>query len=135
MLETFLEAFLISLIIYFVMLQVSVTARDDVPFFGPALPDPAVFKKVHLFSLYSCNVTSSTWNLCLGTQNWNSCFYKILHILQPLMFIYEVFGLLNILSDANKCKQVLLVQPPLLKHFLDFPLKISAQNVEKLNFI
>lgn len=26
--------------------QVSVTARDDVPFFGPALPNPAVFKKV-----------------------------------------------------------------------------------------
>lgn len=38
-------------------------------------------------------------------------FYTILHIFQPLMFIYEVFGLLNILSDANKCKQVLLVQP------------------------
>lgn len=28
------------------LLQVSVTARDDVPFFGPALPDPAIFKKV-----------------------------------------------------------------------------------------
>ncbi|XP_078803422.1 rap1 GTPase-activating protein 1 isoform X24 [Oryzias latipes] len=25
--------------------KVSVTARDDVPFFGPALPDPAIFKK------------------------------------------------------------------------------------------
>ncbi|XP_078413894.1 rap1 GTPase-activating protein 1-like isoform X9 [Cetorhinus maximus] len=25
--------------------KVSVTARDDVPFFGPALPDPAVFRK------------------------------------------------------------------------------------------
>ncbi|XP_068450717.1 rap1 GTPase-activating protein 1 isoform X7 [Clinocottus analis] len=29
--------------------KVSVTARDDVPFFGPALPDPAVFKKGHEF--------------------------------------------------------------------------------------
>lgn len=28
------------------LFQVSVTARDDVPFFGPPLPDPAVFKKV-----------------------------------------------------------------------------------------
>jgi len=28
------------------LFQVSVTARDDVPFFGPALPDPAIFKKV-----------------------------------------------------------------------------------------
>ncbi|XP_072540796.1 rap1 GTPase-activating protein 1 isoform X5 [Salminus brasiliensis] len=28
-----------------VLYKVSVTARDDVPFFGPALPDPAVFKK------------------------------------------------------------------------------------------
>ncbi|XP_060708304.1 rap1 GTPase-activating protein 1 isoform X2 [Hemiscyllium ocellatum] len=27
------------------MYKVSVTARDDVPFFGPALPDPAVFRK------------------------------------------------------------------------------------------
>ncbi|MGH0150530.1 UNVERIFIED_CONTAM: hypothetical protein FKN15_017823 [Acipenser sinensis] len=26
--------------------KVSVTARDDVPFFGPALPNPAIFKKV-----------------------------------------------------------------------------------------
>lgn len=26
--------------------KVSVTARDDVPFFGPTLPNPAVFKKV-----------------------------------------------------------------------------------------
>ncbi|XP_014886788.1 rap1 GTPase-activating protein 1 isoform X5 [Poecilia latipinna] len=25
--------------------KVSVTARDDVPFFGPALPDPAIFRK------------------------------------------------------------------------------------------
>ncbi|POI18901.1 hypothetical protein CIB84_017355, partial [Bambusicola thoracicus] len=25
--------------------KVSVTARDDVPFFGPPLPDPAVFRK------------------------------------------------------------------------------------------
>ncbi|XP_055078137.1 rap1 GTPase-activating protein 1 isoform X5 [Periophthalmus magnuspinnatus] len=28
-----------------VIYKVSVTARDDVPFFGPALPDPAIFKK------------------------------------------------------------------------------------------
>ncbi|XP_036390063.1 rap1 GTPase-activating protein 1 isoform X2 [Megalops cyprinoides] len=28
-----------------VLYKVSVTARDDVPFFGPALPDPAVFRK------------------------------------------------------------------------------------------
>jgi len=35
--------------------QVSVTARDDVPFFGPALPNPAVFKKVWTFrSTASC---------------------------------------------------------------------------------
>uniref|UniRef100_A0A674EWP0 RAP1 GTPase activating protein n=1 Tax=Salmo trutta TaxID=8032 RepID=A0A674EWP0_SALTR len=29
--------------------KVSVTARDDVPFFGPALPDPAIFKNGHEF--------------------------------------------------------------------------------------
>ncbi|XP_029947281.1 rap1 GTPase-activating protein 1 isoform X2 [Salarias fasciatus] len=28
-----------------VIYKVSVTARDDVPFFGPALPDPAIFRK------------------------------------------------------------------------------------------
>ncbi|XP_053498576.1 rap1 GTPase-activating protein 1 isoform X7 [Ictalurus furcatus] len=28
-----------------VLYKVSVTARDDVPFFGPALPDPAIFRK------------------------------------------------------------------------------------------
>ncbi|XP_031422499.1 rap1 GTPase-activating protein 1 isoform X5 [Clupea harengus] len=28
-----------------VLYKVSVTSRDDVPFFGPALPDPAVFRK------------------------------------------------------------------------------------------
>ncbi|XP_029993686.1 rap1 GTPase-activating protein 1-like isoform X9 [Sphaeramia orbicularis] len=28
-----------------VLYKVSVTARDDVPFFGPALPNPAIFKK------------------------------------------------------------------------------------------
>uniref|UniRef100_A0A1A8MT44 RAP1 GTPase activating protein n=1 Tax=Nothobranchius pienaari TaxID=704102 RepID=A0A1A8MT44_9TELE len=28
-----------------ILYKVSVTARDDVPFFGPALPNPAVFKK------------------------------------------------------------------------------------------
>ncbi|XP_060794262.1 rap1 GTPase-activating protein 1 isoform X10 [Neoarius graeffei] len=28
-----------------VLYKVSVTARDDVPFFGPTLPDPAIFKK------------------------------------------------------------------------------------------
>uniref|UniRef100_A0A7N8WJP2 RAP1 GTPase activating protein b n=1 Tax=Mastacembelus armatus TaxID=205130 RepID=A0A7N8WJP2_9TELE len=28
-----------------VIYKVSVTARDDVPFFGPTLPDPAIFKK------------------------------------------------------------------------------------------
>ncbi|XP_078139488.1 rap1 GTPase-activating protein 1 isoform X2 [Centroberyx gerrardi] len=32
-----------------VIYKVSVTARDDVPFFGPALPDPAIFKKGHEF--------------------------------------------------------------------------------------
>ncbi|KAM6927987.1 rap1 GTPase-activating protein 1 isoform 5-T5 [Xenentodon cancila] len=32
-----------------VTFKVSVTARDDVPFFGPALPDPAIFKKGHEF--------------------------------------------------------------------------------------
>lgn len=38
--------------------QVSVTARDDVPFFGPPLPDPAVFRKV------------STHGCCWGGCPW-----------------------------------------------------------------
>ncbi|TVK90469.1 Rap1 GTPase-activating protein 1 [Bagarius yarrelli] len=32
-----------------VLYKVSVTARDDVPFFGPALPDPAIFRKTPEF--------------------------------------------------------------------------------------
>lgn len=35
-----------------VLYKVSVTARDDVPFFGPALPNPAVFKKGPEFHEY-----------------------------------------------------------------------------------
>lgn len=38
--------------------QVSVTARDDVPFFGPPLPDPAVFRKV---STHGC-----CWGRAMG---------------------------------------------------------------------
>ncbi|NXE85990.1 RPGP1 protein, partial [Cochlearius cochlearius] len=38
--------------------KVSVTARDDVPFFGPPLPDPAVFRKV------------STHGCCWGGCPW-----------------------------------------------------------------
>ncbi|NXX71163.1 RPGP1 protein, partial [Spizella passerina] len=30
---------------FYLLLLVSVTARDDVPFFGPPLPNPAIFKK------------------------------------------------------------------------------------------
>ena len=32
--------------LYLILFQVSVTAREDVPHFGPKLPNPAVFKKV-----------------------------------------------------------------------------------------
>lgn len=35
------------------VLQVSVTARDDVPQFGPPLPNPPVFKKVQSCTLNS----------------------------------------------------------------------------------
>ncbi|CAG11829.1 unnamed protein product, partial [Tetraodon nigroviridis] len=42
-----------------VLYKVSVTARDDVPFFGPALPNPAIFKKVtHKFWKFSFPSTS-----------------------------------------------------------------------------
>lgn len=34
-----------------ILFQVSVTARDDVPFFGPPLPNPAIFRKVCFSSL------------------------------------------------------------------------------------
>uniref|UniRef100_A0A8B9HYT2 RAP1 GTPase activating protein n=1 Tax=Astyanax mexicanus TaxID=7994 RepID=A0A8B9HYT2_ASTMX len=35
-----------------VLYKVSVTSRDDVPFFGPALPDPAVFRKLSIKPKY-----------------------------------------------------------------------------------
>lgn len=47
--------------------QVSVTAREDVPPFGPVLPDPPIFTEVRndtgidkLFSVISHNVTGTT---------------------------------------------------------------------------
>uniref|UniRef100_A0A8C3AA76 RAP1 GTPase activating protein n=1 Tax=Cyclopterus lumpus TaxID=8103 RepID=A0A8C3AA76_CYCLU len=47
--SNFLHAYVVVQCLTCFPLQVSVTARDDVPFFGPALPDPAIFKKGHEF--------------------------------------------------------------------------------------
>lgn len=45
--------------ILYIFFKVSVTARDDVPFFGPALPNPAIFKKVCEWPwLYPCEFSS-----------------------------------------------------------------------------
>lgn len=41
--------------------QVSVTARDDVPFFGPPLPDPAVFRKVRGSPQPRCGQSRTKW--------------------------------------------------------------------------
>lgn len=46
-----LKSVIVSVVLWYwfhslVLFQVSVTARDDVPFFGPSLPNPAIFRKV-----------------------------------------------------------------------------------------
>uniref|UniRef100_A0A3B5M498 Rap-GAP domain-containing protein n=1 Tax=Xiphophorus couchianus TaxID=32473 RepID=A0A3B5M498_9TELE len=55
-----------------VVYKVSVTARDDVPFFGPALPNPAMFKKVR--NTKALNFTS----FCL--QTLLETLYEELHV-------------------------------------------------------
>lgn len=53
----------------FFFLQVSVTAREDVPFFGPVLPDPPIFTDVRLSTrvfgkiLAHCFLAQSTFNI------------------------------------------------------------------------
>uniref|UniRef100_A0A7M4FCP2 RAP1 GTPase activating protein n=1 Tax=Crocodylus porosus TaxID=8502 RepID=A0A7M4FCP2_CROPO len=52
--------------------KVSVTARDDVPFFGPPLPDPAVFRKVRHRrpSHRPARARSSAWTAGAGSAGW-----------------------------------------------------------------
>ncbi|KAG8002498.1 Rap1 GTPase-activating protein 1, partial [Nibea albiflora] len=55
-----------------VLYRVSVTARDDVPFFGPALPNPAVFKKVTKEYLLHVRVSALSpiiWSRALNSMN------------------------------------------------------------------
>ncbi|KAF3860781.1 hypothetical protein F7725_001036 [Dissostichus mawsoni] len=54
-----------------VLYKVSVTARDDVPFFGPALPNPAIFKKVRenkACDLNYCIPSQCTFHLIIWFQ-------------------------------------------------------------------
>lgn len=56
--------------------QVSVTARDDVPFFGPPLPDPAVFRKVRGSPQPRRGQSRTKWVGALGctvhcTRSWS----------------------------------------------------------------
>lgn len=52
----------------------SVTARDDVPFFGPALPNPAVFKKVT--KEYLLHVRVSAHSLSFGYEHDALSFFQ-----------------------------------------------------------
>ena len=44
--------------------KVSVTARDDVPSFGPALPNPAIFRKGPEFREFLLNKLVNAENAC-----------------------------------------------------------------------
>lgn len=44
--------------------KISVTARDDVPFFGPNLPSPAVFRKDHIFKEFILTKLINAENAC-----------------------------------------------------------------------
>lgn len=82
-----------------IIVQVSVTARDDVPFFGPTLPDPAIFKKVSWKNLWKhatcffliCFLNSSALNRDL----WS---VSLLGTRVPWVFIYK----------AHQCRTRLL---------------------------
>ena len=64
--------------------QVSVTAREDVPSFGPPLPNPAVFRKVResffrtrqsVFAILE-NQTKNMFSMCMWNRvNQSVCGY------------------------------------------------------------
>ncbi|XP_061909322.1 rap1 GTPase-activating protein 1 isoform X3 [Entelurus aequoreus] len=53
-----------------VLYKVSVTARDDVPFFGPALPNPAVFKKGPEFHEFIFTKLINAENSCYKAEKF-----------------------------------------------------------------
>ena len=48
----------------------SVTARDDVPFFGPTLPSPAVFKKGPEFKEFLLTKLINAENACYKAEKF-----------------------------------------------------------------
>lgn len=50
--------------------KVSVTARDDVPFFGPTLPSPAVFKKGPDFKEFLLTKLINAENACYKAEKF-----------------------------------------------------------------
>lgn len=50
--------------------KVSVTARDDVPFFGPTLPNPAVFKKGPEFKEFLLTKLINAENACYKAEKF-----------------------------------------------------------------
>lgn len=50
--------------------KVSVTARDDVPFFGPTLPSPAVFKKGPDFKDFLLTKLINAENACYKAEKF-----------------------------------------------------------------
>ena len=50
--------------------KVSVTARDDVPFFGPELPNPAVFKKGPEFKEFLLTKLINAENACYKAEKF-----------------------------------------------------------------
>lgn len=50
--------------------KISVTARDDVPFFGPTLPSPAVFKKGPDFKDFLLTKLINAENACYKAEKF-----------------------------------------------------------------
>lgn len=57
----------------------SVTARDDVPFFGPTLPSPAVFKKGPDFKEFLLTKLINAENACYKAEKFAKLEVRSVH--------------------------------------------------------
>lgn len=55
---------------FFLRYRVTVTARDDVPFFGPTLPTPAVFNKGSEFKEFLLTKLINAENACYKAEKF-----------------------------------------------------------------
>lgn len=73
--------------------QVSVTARDDVPFFGPTLPSPSVFVKGPEFREFLLTKLVNAENACYRSQQFAKL--AVSHLKYESVFFSNLYKLLQ----------------------------------------